>query len=501
MVSLSDNPNFLFMEPFITWAQETYQGSTGLRIFKRLSNNSTVGSYCVLTNIGKKKTIEPVTVYVKILKTGIKSASIDIYDTLIKKQIHFEVDNETFDFQHKKIDETTSKTTSNYKEAPYDHDQVLEGLSRGSSPSLQPQYQLPSSAESGSASSETSTEHTHEVSLLKEELEKSTCENLILTIEREALLRKLVKPSPTELNIMNFRIIRTVTYSMGIRVYAVEHVITKKKYNLKEYIFDRYAPETVKFALKAELDLLKELRNIPLRSKHISYLLDEGQDITIIRQSHYLLTEPAVSNLEEFAMSFMKEDKSLANVVVTQILEGIYFLNSNLGRIHGNIDAKSIIIDQTWTVKLSSFGLSHKLGTTVDPLRLLNGENDLLVKHPYIFERAEGKKPISVSYALDLWSLGCLYYRLVFDTELFLESPTYKTHPAIIMRLNERPYGKVIASFLNNYMSEITPGHLLQTELFRCLRDYNIGEHIHRQQQQGRQEGRVELPKEQQVKH
>ncbi|ODQ59259.1 hypothetical protein WICANDRAFT_94345 [Wickerhamomyces anomalus NRRL Y-366-8] len=502
MVSYADNPNYLFIEPFLKWAQELYQHNTGLRIYKRLTNNSRTGSYCVLTNNGKKKTEDPITVYLKIVRIGLETASFDLYDTVAKKHIYFEASNDNFDFNHRAIDDELIKKVRSYREAPYDHSSILESsISATSSPA--PSSQSPvmspstapteapptssSSSSNGGASKlsrEIVPQDESEVTLLKKELERTTCELFIYKLERDALLRKLTQPTKNTFKITDYNVIRHLTRSLGIRTYSVEQTVSKKKFTLKEYIFDGYSSDHLKRAVQLEFVLLTELNALPEKSKHINYLLEKSEDLTIIRHSHYFLSEPAILNLEEFSMNYMKKDKSLSTVIITQILEGLSFLDTKCGRIHGNIDASSVVIDSTWTVKLTSFGLSHPLNTNVDPLRLLNGENDLLIKHPYIFELVEEKRPITIKYAIDRWSLGCLFYKLLFDSDLFLTSPSYKTHPAVIVRLVERPYGKIVSAFLNDYMNNFAPGQLLEVDFFKRYRNQNIGAYIHQQQQQ-----------------
>lgn len=491
MVSNSDNPNYLFMEPFIKWIQEVYQESTGLRIFKRLTNNQKTGSYCVLTNIGKKKTDEPITVYCKLKKFSMMNLSFEIYDTIVHKHIYFEVNAESFNFNHRLIDEETINNSANYIERPFLDERISVDMGLSTTSSPVPQSPAPpSSSTSTPTTTSTSLDNeasAREITLLKKELERSTCENVILQMEKDALLKKLLSSVPSDqFNIMNFNVIKLLTYSLGVKVYAVENKETQQKYNLKEIILDPYLSRSSKL-LGLELKTLNELRGSHLedqtgRRKHISYLLGKFEDLTIIRRSHYILTEPSVLNLEEFAFHYMKTNKRLAPFVITQILKGLDYLDTTIKKIHGNIDLRSIVVDSNWTIKLTNFEMSQRIGEQVDPIEFINAENDLLIKHPHIFEKIEEKQPLTVGYFIDNWALGCLFFKLITDSDMFLGCSHHKDHMSISRKIMEtfdtKLPGVPIGTFFHDAALEISPGMLLNSDYFKRYYNEEIGRYV-----------------------
>ncbi|CCH43371.1 hypothetical protein BN7_2919 [Wickerhamomyces ciferrii] len=506
MVSAADNPNFLFLEGFIKWAQEVYQNSCGLRISKRHTTVGKSGSYVTLTNIGKKKTDDPVTVFMRIKKIGIQMVSFEIYDTIVKKYIYFETDDVNFNFDHRFIDEKTVEDVSNYQESPYDHDFIPDdiaqsGASSASSPltgsarssPLPTRSASPSMngdrASSSSNSSNGSTklvqkeiisvEEESENELLKRELEKTTCEILILNIEKEALMRKLLHPEQEQdkqnFNIMNFKVLKPLSVtSGGLRLFAVEHVYKRTNHTLKEVIFDRFSPQDYKLNFKTELDTLNQLSTIEEKSPNLLYLVERNQDLTPVRQSHYFLYEPAVMGLEEFSFNFIKKNKNSIPIVISQILKGVSFLNTKAFRVHGNINIHSIVLDSNWNVKLTNFQYSLPISSTIDPRRILTGKLDYLSKHPSIFENLERQQMLIINQSIDRWALGCLFYKLLYEGELFLNSTNYRSHPALISTLTTLPHGRILFAFFDDYNRIVTADQMLASEFFSRYKDINL---------------------------
>lgn len=473
MVSLADNPNTLFLEPFVKWIREVYQGAANLLILKRLSNNKKTGSYCVLTDVGKKGKELPIKVYVKVKRLDMNTVNFEIYDTICKKFMSFDANSDSHNFKHREIDDKTIKSVKNYKEAPYDHSKVLESsMTADSSSSPSPI----SSSSSSTLVTEVTDQDDSEVVMLKKELERSTCEIVLLTIENEALRKKLTNFQGEVIDISKVTVIRPLTRSLGVDTFLVEDPSDQRKYNLKETVITRSTPSKKNLELEQEISTLLEINKSGLKSKHICHLVDKFHDFNPLRRSFYLISEPSIMNLEEFSFSHIKQNHSVVPIILTQIMEGLEFFETKFQRCHGNLNVKTIVVDKEWNVKLTGFEMSFKIGEHKDPLRLLTGEDDLLYKHPYIFELIEHKKQeIEINYSLDRWSIGCIAYRLIHNKDLFTGSPSFRSHPEMVESLYNIPFGKIVLSFLADYRNTTKPSQYLEGELFSRFRGKSIG--------------------------
>lgn len=132
------------------------------------------------------------------------------------------------------------------------------------------------------------------------------------------------------------------------------------------------------------------------------------------RSRFYLVLEYCDFVLDKFINNLkIKYDEIHIKHIMTQILDGIYFLH-NSGILHRDLKPANILITKNGIVKLADFGLSKILATPSNQLQRAQGHEyvSLWYRAP---ELLNGNRQYTKS--IDMWSTGCIF------AELFIRSP------------------------------------------------------------------------------
>ena len=108
----------------------------------------------------------------------------------------------------------------------------------------------------------------------------------------------------------------------------------------------------------------------------------------------------AGGSLSSLLIKFGALNESIVKLYTRQIIEGLEYLHWN-GAIHRDIKGANVLVDNNGTCKLSDFGSSKNMGTSI------NSEKYNSLKGTANWMAPEVIKQTGHGRYADIWSLGC----------------------------------------------------------------------------------------------
>ena len=162
-------------------------------------------------------------------------------------------------------------------------------------------------------------------------------------------------------------------------------------------------------SIRSEITVLKECRNPYILNFYGSYLKDNNL---------WIVTEYCAAGSAADVMRATKKPFNEAQIacILAAVLKGLDYLHSSK-KIHRDVKAGNVLLDQSGNVKLGDFGVSaHQLITISDPCDTVTG-SPFWMSPEVISENKYGKKT-------DIWSLGITAIELAE-----MEPPYSHIHP------------------------------------------------------------------------
>ncbi|KAJ3022855.1 hypothetical protein HKX48_005056 [Thoreauomyces humboldtii] len=145
-------------------------------------------------------------------------------------------------------------------------------------------------------------------------------------------------------------------------------------------------------------------------------------------------------DLESHLMVVKQIPEKEARSIITQVLSALKYLNElDNPIIHYDLKPGNILIHKG-KIKITDFGLS-KIVEQADPgshmgagLRMgrdieltSQGAGTYFYLPPEVFSTARNKEPVTISSKVDVWSLGCVFYELLFGAKPFGNDQSQQT--------------------------------------------------------------------------
>ncbi|XP_014662122.1 PREDICTED: mitogen-activated protein kinase kinase kinase 2-like isoform X2 [Priapulus caudatus] len=181
-------------------------------------------------------------------------------------------------------------------------------------------------------------------------------------------------------------------------------------------------------ALECEIQLLKNMRHERI-VQYFGSLQDEHE--LCIFMEHM-----TGGSVKDEIRSYGALTESVCRKYTRQILEGIYFLHSNM-IVHRDIKSANILRDSTGNVKLGDFGASKRLRTIVSQTAIKT-----VIGTPY-WMAPEVINGDGYGRKADIWSIGCTVYEMLTTKPPWSE---YETMAALFKIATEQPTLRLPAS-------------------------------------------------------
>lgn len=156
-----------------------------------------------------------------------------------------------------------------------------------------------------------------------------------------------------------------------------------------------------------------------------SYIINEILCLTylnhpnIIKYEHFFLTPNHINIILPYYKlalnDFIETNQNLSSVIIKhimkQILSATHYMHSK-SCIHRDLKSPNILIDSDHNIKIIDFSISKYLGTVQE-------KNELEVETLYYRAPELLFGETSYDYAIDIWSIGCIYGELLKGSYLF----------------------------------------------------------------------------------
>ncbi|KAL4455702.1 hypothetical protein ABPG74_003112 [Tetrahymena malaccensis] len=180
---------------------------------------------------------------------------------------------------------------------------------------------------------------------------------------------------------------------------------TNKQVAIKKVKLDQEQEGIPQSALR-EICILKDLsdhQNI-VKLQDVIYQMDQGKLFLIFEYVDY--------DLKKYMETMKYLTQHDIKLIMYQLLNGLNFCHQRR-IIHRDIKPQNILIDKAGNVKIADFGLAK---TFQVPSKTLTHEVETLWYRPP--EILLGVKAYSL--AIDMWSIGCIFYELIEKKPLFM---------------------------------------------------------------------------------
>ena len=180
--------------------------------------------------------------------------------------------------------------------------------------------------------------------------------------------------------------------------------------NWKEEIKDNYIKHTIR-----ENQIHKEINHSKIIKHYDTIEIDNNSFCTVLE---YCSGPDLATYLQR--NRFIQEKE--ARIIITQILEGLEYLNKLPNKIiHYDLKPENIIFNNM-EVKISDFGLAKIVESNTDRVQLTSqGVGTYWYLPPECFEE---KKNVNISSKVDIWSIGVILFEMFFRKKPFGQNYT-----------------------------------------------------------------------------
>ena len=180
--------------------------------------------------------------------------------------------------------------------------------------------------------------------------------------------------------------------------------------NWKEEVKDNYIKHTIR-----ENQIHKEINHSKIVRHYDTIEIDNNSFCTVLE---YCSGPDLAAYLQRNRYIQEKE----ARIIITQILEGLEYLNKLPNKIiHYDLKPENIIFNNM-EVKISDFGLAKIVESNTDRVQLTSqGVGTYWYLPPECFEE---KKNINISSKVDIWSVGVILFEMFFRKKPFGQNYT-----------------------------------------------------------------------------
>jgi serine/threonine protein kinase len=166
-------------------------------------------------------------------------------------------------------------------------------------------------------------------------------------------------------------------------------------------------------AIENEINIHSQLKH----DKIINFEKMFQDDINI-----YILLELSTESLNDVVKRKEYISENDAIIIILRIVDGLMYLKENL-IVHLDIKLDNILINKDGNLKIADFGLAEKLTHKDDILYKFSGTPNYM--------SYEIVKSIPYSFEVDVWSLGVVFYILLFSKAPFERRDLKETYNAI----------------------------------------------------------------------
>ena len=180
--------------------------------------------------------------------------------------------------------------------------------------------------------------------------------------------------------------------------------------NWKEEVKDNYIKHTIR-----ENQIHKEINHSKIVRHYDTIEIDNNSFCTVLE---YCSGPDLAAYLQRNRYIQEKE----ARIIITQILEGLEYLNKLPNKIiHYDLKTENIILNNM-EVKISDFGLAKIVESNTDRVQLTSqGVGTYWYLPPECFEE---KKNVNISSKVDIWSVGVILFEMFFRKKPFGQNYT-----------------------------------------------------------------------------
>ena len=180
--------------------------------------------------------------------------------------------------------------------------------------------------------------------------------------------------------------------------------------NWKEEVKDNYIKHTIR-----ENQIHKEINHSKIVKHFDTIEIDNNSFCTVLE---YCSGPDLATYLQR--NRFIQEKE--ARIIITQILEGLEYLNKLPNKIiHYDLKPENIIFNNM-EAKISDFGLAKIIESNTDRVRLTSqGVGTYWYLPPECFEE---KKNVNISSKVDIWSIGVILFEMFFRKKPFGQNYT-----------------------------------------------------------------------------
>ena len=180
--------------------------------------------------------------------------------------------------------------------------------------------------------------------------------------------------------------------------------------NWKEEVKDNYIKHTI-----SENQIHKEINHSKIVKHFDTIEIDNNSFCTVLE---YCSGPDLATYLQR--NKFIQEKE--ARIIITQILEGLEYLNKLPNKIiHYDLKPENIIFNNM-EAKISDFGLAKIIESNTDRVQLTSqGVGTYWYLPPECFEE---KKNVNISSKVDIWSIGVILFEMFFRKKPFGQNYT-----------------------------------------------------------------------------
>ena len=205
-----------------------------------------------------------------------------------------------------------------------------------------------------------------------------------------------------ELNIDNLKVKKEIGKGAFSVVFLAE-------YNNKDYALKKYNNKNnLSYYANREIRILDDISKIDILEKPITYLLNHFVENNI----SYLVMDKYKYNLYDYYRSGCHLSYSNITYIANEVVIGLKYIHKIV--VHCDLKPENIMITNDKKIKIIDFGSAYYL----EKLKKKEKFDNLYIQSRF-YRAPEILFSIRYNEKIDIWSLGCILYELIFYKPLF----------------------------------------------------------------------------------